>query len=62
MRINGEYDNCGLSEEEIRHRNEIDEPKQPGLNDKERIKELQGENTMLKECILEMSQVVYNGQ
>ncbi|WP_018592631.1 hypothetical protein [Terrisporobacter glycolicus] len=62
MRINGEYDNCGLSEEEIRARNEMDEPAQPGLNEKEKIKELQYENTMLKECILEMSQVVYDGQ
>lgn len=37
MRINGEYDNCGLSEEEIRARNEMDEPAQPGLNEKERL-------------------------
>lgn len=62
MRINGEHDNHGLSDEEVRARNEMDEPKQPGLNEKEKIKELQTENTMLKECILEMSQVVYDGQ
>lgn len=62
MRINGEYDNGGLSDEQARIMNERDEPKQPGLNEKEKIKELQYENTMLKECILEMSQVVYNGQ
>ena len=37
MRINGEYDNHGLSEEEIRARNERDEPPQQDLGEKERL-------------------------
>lgn len=57
--LNHDYDNCGLSEEEVRLMNERDEPKQTGLTDKEIIKELEDENTMLKECILEMSEIVY---
>lgn len=59
--LNHDYDNCGLSEEEVRLMNERDEPKQTGLTDKEIIKELEDENTMLKECILEMSEIVYGG-
>lgn len=38
MRINGEHDNHGLSDEEVRIRNERDEPTQTGLSDGERIK------------------------
>lgn len=37
MRINGEHDNCGLSEEEVRARNERDEPAQQDLGEKERL-------------------------
>lgn len=37
MRINGEHDNHGLSEEEVRARNERDEPAQSNLNEKERL-------------------------
>lgn len=38
MRINGEYDNHGLSDEEVQLRNERDEPSQEGLNEGERLK------------------------
>lgn len=38
MRIGEEYDNHGLSEEEIRIKNERDEPAQTGINEGERIK------------------------
>lgn len=37
MRINGEYDNGGLSDEEARIMNERDEPVQSNLNEKERL-------------------------
>lgn len=38
MRIGEEYDNHGLSDEEIRAKNERDEPAQTGLSEGERIK------------------------
>lgn len=38
MRINEEYDNHGLSEEEVKSKNERDEPANPGLSERERIK------------------------
>lgn len=38
MRIGEECDNHGLSDEEIRIRNERDEPTQTGLSEGERIK------------------------
>lgn len=37
MRINGEHDNHGLSEDEVRIRNERDEPTQTDLGEKERL-------------------------
>lgn len=37
MRINGEYDNGGLSDEQARIMNERDEPVQSNLNEKERL-------------------------
>lgn len=37
MRINGEHDNCGLSQEEVRARNERDEPDQIDLNENQRL-------------------------
>lgn len=41
MRINEEYDNHGLSEEEVRIKNERDEPTQTDLEEKERLSVLE---------------------
>lgn len=52
MRINGEYDNHGLSDEEVQYRNERDEPTQEGLNEGERVTVVEKD---MADLILEMA-------
>lgn len=64
MRI---YDNGiyrDMTQEEIEELEKIQQENQNQINEKtldEKVASLQEENQMLKECILEMSEIVYGG-